>query len=147
MSADITRRCGCRDERGKQYGAKCPKLKSPRHGTWGYRLSAGFTPDTGKRRYVRESGFASHEDAKTAKLAAEKKLHGGAYKFEKQTVDTYLAAWFARAVKNGDLKPSTARMYERYLDLDIVPALGTVQLTALRKIHVCPAEADQLATA
>ena len=136
MSSDVTRRCGCRDEQGKQYGAKCPKLKSPRHGTWGYRLSAGFTPDTGKRRYVRESGFASHEDAKTAKLAAEKKLHGGTYKFEKQTVDKYLAAWFARAVKNGDLKPSSAHMYERYLERDIRPALGSVRLTSLRKFHV-----------
>lgn len=134
--SDLSRRCGCRDENGKQYGAKCPKLKNSRHGTWGYRLSAGFHPETGKRRYVTEFTFDSQESAKTAKLEAEKKLHAGTYKFEKQLLVDYLKTWFDRAVKNGELKPSTANMYGRYIVGDIVPALGSLQVTAMRKYHV-----------
>ena len=62
MSGDIYRRCGCRDENGKQYrplpdrasaDAKahaCPKLLSdPKHGSWGYAVSGGVDPVTGKR--------------------------------------------------------------------------------------------------
>lgn len=134
--ADITRRCGCRDENGKQYGAKCPQLTKRGHGTWGFRLSAGFDPKTGRRRYVSKGGFGSHDDAKTAKLDAEKRLHAGSFKFEKITVGDYLVKWFDRAVKNGDIKPSTAHGYKRYIEADIVPALGTLQLTSLRKLHV-----------
>jgi len=134
--SDLYRRCGCRDDAGKQLGARCPKLKSSRHGTWGYRLSAGFHPETGKRRYVSAFTFDSEKSAKTAKLEAEKRLHAGTFKFEKQILSEYLIAWFDRAVKNGDLKPSTAHMYERYITADIVPALGTLQVTSMRKFHV-----------
>ena len=134
--SDLSRRCGCRDETGKQYGAKCPKLKSSRHGSWGYRLSAGFDPKTNNRRYVSKFGFESHETAKDEKLEMEKKLHTGSFKFERHTVGEYMSKWFARAVQNGDIKPSTAHMYKTYMEADIVPALGAVQLTALRKYHV-----------
>jgi hypothetical protein len=37
MANDVFRRCGCRDEVGKQLGMQCPLLSSdPKHGTWGF---------------------------------------------------------------------------------------------------------------
>jgi hypothetical protein len=60
MSQHLTRRCGCRDEHGRQLGKDCPKLKSdPKHGTWGYYLSHGTDPKTKKRRQFRKAGFAT----------------------------------------------------------------------------------------
>ncbi|WP_454115482.1 tyrosine-type recombinase/integrase [Microbacterium lacticum] len=133
--ADITRRCGCRDENGKQYGARCPKLKNSRHGTWSFRLSAGFDPKTGRRRYVTKAGFSSFEDAKTEKIAAEKKLHTGTFRFEKQRLDEYLTQWINKLEKNGDLKPSTVLGYRRYI-VDISEHIGHLHVSGLRKGHV-----------
>ena len=57
MSNSVYRRCGCRDENGRQYGTHCPELRSnPKHGTWGYYLSAGIEPKTGQRRQFRKAG-------------------------------------------------------------------------------------------
>lgn len=140
--ADVNRRCGCRDKDGKQYGARCPKLKNSRHGTWGYRMSAGFDPATGKRRYVTSYKFDSADAAKKARNADEKKLLAKAYKFEKVSVGEYLVRWLDRQEKHSQLKPSTVRMYRRYLNVDIVPVLGRLQLVNLRKYHVAQLVAD-----
>jgi hypothetical protein len=45
VSQHLYRRCGCRDENGRQLGKACPKLRSdPKHGTCGYYLSHGSDP-------------------------------------------------------------------------------------------------------
>lgn len=134
--ADVSRRCGCRDENGKQYGRACPKMKSPRHGTWGYRLSAGTDPASGKRRWVSRAGFATAEAAKTARNADEKKLLSKNFKFDKITLGEFLSAWLDRQEQHEELKPSTIRMYRRYIDNDIKPVLGHLQITSLRKFQV-----------
>jgi hypothetical protein len=51
VSQKLYRRCGCRDEHGRQLGSACPKLKTdPKHGTWTYYLSHGHDPKTNQRR-------------------------------------------------------------------------------------------------
>lgn len=135
--AKVTRRCGCRDEAGKQYGSKCPKLKSYRHGTWGFRLSAGFDPATGKRRYVTEFKYDSAEEAEDALRAAEKGLKAQVYDFKKTTAASYLTDWLNSQQQHSQLKPSTLRMYRRYIQGDIVPSFGDkLLLKNLRKPHV-----------
>ncbi|BAS10409.1 ICEBs1 integrase [Arthrobacter sp. Hiyo4] len=134
--ADVSRRCGCRDENGKQYGKACPKMKNPRHGTWGYRLSAGNDPVTGKRRYVTSFKYTSAEAARTARNADEKKLMSKNFKFDRIKVGEYLTKWLDRHEQHGSLKPSTVRMYRRYINNDISPVLGHLQLTTLRKFQV-----------
>lgn len=67
MSQHLYRRCGCRDEYGKQLGQHCPKPKSDaKHGTWGYYLSGGEDPRTKKRRQYRKAGFATKRAADAA---------------------------------------------------------------------------------
>lgn len=134
--AEVSRRCGCRDENGKQYGRSCPKMKNPRHGTWGYRLSAGTDPITNKRRWVSQSGFASAEAAKNARNADEKKLLSKNFKFDKISLGEFMTTWLDRQEQHDELKPSTIRMYRRYIDNDITPTLGHLQLTSLRKFQV-----------
>ena len=135
--AKVTRRCGCRDENGKQYGGACPKLKSYRHGTWGYRISAGFDPVSGKRRYLTNYSFTSSGDAEEAMREAEKQLRGQVYDFKKTTTAAYLTEWLNAQERHAQLKPSTLRMYKRYIHNDVVPAFGTkILLKDLRRPHV-----------
>jgi integrase len=135
--AKVTRRCGCRDANGKQYGAACPKLKSYRHGTWGYRLSAGFNPVTGKRQYVTDYSYKSSGEAEEAMREAEKQLRGQVYDFKKTTAAAYLTEWLDGQERHAQLKPSTLRMYKRYIHNDVVPAFGAkILLKDLRRPHI-----------
>lgn len=62
MKGSVSRRCGCRDEAGKQLGQACPKLSSRRHGTWGWRQE--LPPDAdGDRQTLRKSGYESKTEA------------------------------------------------------------------------------------
>lgn len=141
--AKVTRRCGCRDEAGKQYGAKCPKLKSYRHGTWGFRLSAGFDPSTGKRRMIAEFKYGSAEEAEDAMREAERGLKTQVYDFKRTTAADYLRGWLSAQEEHSQLRPSTLRMYKSYVEKDIVPAFGPkLLLKDLRKPHVAGLIAD-----
>ncbi|WP_336156670.1 site-specific integrase [Amycolatopsis sp. VC5-11] len=53
----ISRHCRCRDENGKDLGARCPKLRNRKHGVWKLNLELPAGPD-GKRRAFRRSGYA-----------------------------------------------------------------------------------------
>lgn len=137
--SDVYRRCGCRDEDGKQLGARCPKLSDSKHGTWGYHISAGTDPLTGKRRTVREFRFTREADARKARNAAAVKIDIGTYVTpSKQTYSDYLDMWFKRRQTTGDgLKPTTADNYARYIRKDIQPtSLGRMKLTDIRRHHI-----------
>lgn len=56
------RRCYCRDDSGKPYGARCPQLSKKGHGTWQVQQGLHETVD-GKRRRFRRSGFDTKDDA------------------------------------------------------------------------------------
>ncbi|MGO3680335.1 tyrosine-type recombinase/integrase [Brevibacterium aurantiacum] len=133
--AKVSRRCGCRDEQGKQYGAKCPKRKNYRHGTWGFRLSAGVD-ETGKRRYVTDFSYPTAEDAENALGKVQRQLKRKAYSFERTTVKDYLEGWVEARERRGELKASTVRMYRSYIRNDIVPALGSLELRKVARADV-----------
>jgi integrase len=147
--ADTYRRCGCRDQNGKLLGARCPKLASdPKHGTWSYYLAGGVDPKTGRRRQIRKSGFATKREAQTARNEAATALDKGTYRSpSKETLAEYIDAWLPRRERNGNgLKATTARMYRRYIDADIVPTeLGRMRLSEIRRYHVA-AFVDDLVT-
>lgn len=144
--ADIYRRCGCRDENGRQLGPSCPKLASdPKHGTWAFYLAAGIDPKTGRRRQVRRAGFASKQAAQKARNAAASKVDAGTYVAPtKQTYAEYLDKWFLRRQTTGTgLKPTTVENYSRYIRDDIRPsALGRMKLTEIRRFHINDFVAD-----
>lgn len=62
MKGSTFRRCGCRDEGGKQLGKACPKLASRRHGTWSWRQELPLDVD-GERQILRKGGYESKTDA------------------------------------------------------------------------------------
>lgn len=134
--ADIYRRCGCRDDEGRTLGSKCPRLSDPKHGTWGFAVSGGVHPGTGRRVQVRKMGFATKREAQQERAKVVDQIATGRWKGERKlTVAEYLPTWLDRREREG-LRASTARMYRRYLELDIVPALGHVKLADLRRHHV-----------
>src|SRR5205823_11793071 len=66
MRGTVVKRCSCRDpETGKQYGARCPKLKRKDHGAYWYRYDAPRNPD-GKRRQPWVGPFRTKQDAEDA---------------------------------------------------------------------------------
>jgi integrase len=140
--ADVFRRCGCRDEEGKQYSTKrqCPKMSNPRHGSWCFRASAGTKPD-GSRRYIPGSGYKTAKEAREARGKALRKYKGqGDRFFDRTTLADYLTEWIDRRaalpVDKGGLKPSTTRMYRSYISKDIIPALGEIRLVKLARNDV-----------
>lgn len=139
MSRDVYRRCGCRDEDGRQYGSACPSLGDPKHGSWGYFLSHGTDSQTGKRRQFRKTGYATKREALTKLAELRTSLDRGTYvKPTAITLAAYAADWLPRRQTTGEgLKPTTAAGYARYVAADIAPsALGGMRLTDIRRHHV-----------
>src|SRR5690606_1947963 len=103
-------------------------------GTWGFRISAGRDPQTGRRRYLSESGHASADEAKEALADAQRALRRGTADFTRTRVGDYLRSWLDQ--QEGQLKPSTHGNYSRYLTRDVIPVLDGKLLKDLRRADV-----------
>lgn len=135
--AEVFRRCGCRDEDGRQYGARCPRLADPKHGSWGFRVSNGFDPITGKRRQVVRSNPAwTERQAKAERARIVVSIADHTHRDDmSMTVEVYLREWLATKITRG-LKATTARDYSRHIELDLSPTLGRLRLRDLQPSHV-----------
>jgi hypothetical protein len=125
MSQQLYRRCGCRDENGKQLGTHRPKLKSdPKHGTWGYYLSHGSDPKTHQRRQFRKAGYKTRAAAASAMAELKTKLDKGSYvKPTNRTLGEYALEWLPRRERSDKgLKATTLSGYRRYIEADIEPS-------------------------
>jgi len=94
----VSRRCGCLDENGRQYGTRCPKLRDPKHGTWGCRFSAGTLIDRKsgkpKRLQISKGGFPTKEVALDAEAAERaQSARGGYVKPSSVILADYAAQW------------------------------------------------------
>jgi hypothetical protein len=98
MKGSTYKRCWCRDADGRQLGAKCPKLKSSRHGTWCVEVQLPAGPD-GKRRRGRDGGMASKAESEQhlEQLLAECRC--GERVDVKQTVCDWLEQWLSVKTK------------------------------------------------
>jgi hypothetical protein len=144
------RRCGCRDENGRQRGAKCPKLAADgKHGRWFYRFSAGteIDPKTGKpkRRQIGDGPFETKKAALNAEAEARDKVAKRKYvRPQNTTLGEYAVKWLERRRRSGSgLRETTAKNYERYIRQDIVPsALGQKKLRDIKRWHVVQFDDD-----
>lgn len=156
--ADIYRRCGCRVD-GRLYpplparptsadrAATCPELShDPKHGSWGFALSAGKDPGTGRRVQIRRMGYPTKRAAQAERARAADQVSSGRYRHDRSlTVGQWLPQWLDRRIMEG-LRPSTAVMYRRYVERDLVTALGHIRLNDLRHHHVDRFLQEQLAS-
>lgn len=139
MKGRVWRRCGCRDEHGKQYSADhpCPKLGDKGHGSWAYRVALGRDPGTGKRLTEYRQGFTTKRAAEAELVKVITEHTAGQHRHDgRQTVGDYLTRWIAEKVADGELRASTAHTYQRYVALDLSRHLGAVRLRDLRASHV-----------
>jgi integrase len=139
MANDLYRRCGCRDENGKQLGSNCPQLSDSKHGTWGYYVNAGKDPRTGKRLQHRKTGFPTKKAAQTARNEVAAKVDKGTFVAPtKESFAEFLDTWLPRRATTGEgLKPTTYSTYERYIRNDIkTSGLGVMMLTDIRTYHI-----------
>lgn len=156
----VFRRCGCRTDDGKQYGTlgdrpteaqqarACPTmLADPKHGSWTFRLSAGFDPISGKRRQIngRDYGgpWATKRDAQQARNKAAVDIdQGKQHTRSRITFAEYLPDWLERRIvmntkAKKPLAASTIDNYSRYVTRDMIPsALGAMQLRDIRRRDV-----------
>jgi integrase len=137
----VYRRCGCRDESGRQLGARCPQLTNPRHGSWAFAVDMP-SPDH-KRKTMRRSGYATRSDARTALARVLECERAGVLLDDTQTVADYLVGWLDAKARR--LKPTTIARYRDYLHNDLLPAFGAVRLERLTHQHVDQFVRTQLA--
>ena len=156
--ADIYRRCGCRRPDGTLYPAlpdratatqragTCPRLRvDAKHGSWGFALSGGKDSGSGQRIQIRRMGYPTKRAAQAERARFVDQVATGRYRHDRGlTVAQWLPEWLERRVREG-LRPSTAVMYRRYVERDLVPALGRLRLNDLRHHHVDRFLQDQLA--
>ncbi len=132
-SGRLFRRCGCRDDDGRQAGTRCPNLTANRkHGTWCFRID--LPTQGGKRRPMERGGYTRKADAERALTDVINRRDGGIAINDRETVDIFLAEWLDG--RRHSLKPKTWHSYSEYVHKTIIPALGTVRLEALRHGHV-----------
>jgi integrase len=136
MKGSVFRRCGCRDEAGRLLTA-CPRLGRERgHGSWYYRADVGRDAASGRRREQRRGGFATKAEAEAAMAQVLAAVSTGQHRHDgRMTLGAFLSTWLEDRISDG-LRPSSALMYRRYVEMDIVPAIGNVRLGELRPGHV-----------
>jgi integrase len=133
VSDPVYKRCRCRDEYGRDLGARCPRLRradgswNPRHGEWYFTLDLPAGPG-GKRRRMRRGGFTSRDDAAAARESARGKLRKGADPSVRITLGRYMAEWLTG---RRDLKGTTRRNYSLIIGTYLDPLLGHVELDRL----------------
>jgi integrase len=129
----VYRRCACRGENGHQLGTACPRLaENSKHGTWYFAVDVP-TVD-GQRKTMRRGG---HSTKRAAQAALDDVLDRTRQKVrldDRETLAAYLAGWLDE--KALVRKAKTMDGYRRYVDQDIVPALGAVRLEQLDHDHI-----------
>lgn len=125
----VFRRCGCRDQAtGRLLGARCPELRSRRHGTWYF--SVELPSPAGDRRRVRRGGFASRQAA----VAVLEALSGpGLGPGPGLGTGEWLEWWLASRVS---LRASTSRGYAAHVKGYLIPYLGGIPLEELSPADV-----------
>ncbi|MGD6741726.1 hypothetical protein ACOKM3_07790 [Streptomyces sp. BH106] len=124
----LYRSCGCRDAQRKQYGPRCPHLKTDtQHGSWAYAVDLPDTP--GRRTTRRRTGFASRTEAERALTSFTTGEATGVYEEPRLTVGTYLEEWLTGREEH--LSPSTPAGYARAAHYDLLPGFGPLRLLDL----------------
>ncbi len=136
MKGTTFRRCGCRDEDGRQLGSGCPRVGSKGHGTWFYVVQLPRGAD-GRRRQLRAGGFATKAEAEAELHDVVDDLRNDRWRDDgRRTTETYLREWLNNKVADGLLRPTTERSYRLHVDRYIVPTIGHLRLRDLRTAHV-----------
>jgi integrase len=112
-----------------------------RSGKWAYRFAY---MDRGKRRYLRQGGFATKEAARRALTKALHDTDNGDTFTARGTVESYLNEWVETYTKSGKVKPSSAAKNRDHVRLHLNPRIGAIELSKLTGGDVARLYADLL---
>ena len=101
------------------------------NGTWAAQVSLGNDPLTGKRKRRSIYGKTRQEVAKKLTKLLREVQTGTYIEPTKTSLKDWLKKWLP-TYKRGNLKGGTYEIYERLIDLHIVPALGKIPLAKLQ---------------
>ena len=97
---------------------------------WQARYSAGFDPGTGKQKQHSITGKTQKEVLQKLKATTAAIDNGSYIEPSAMTVAQWLQIWSDNYLEG--IKPSTAYLYRRSIDLYLTPNLGAVKLCALK---------------
>ncbi len=101
-------------------------------GTWTLWVDWGRDPETGKRKQQTVTVRGSKRDAEGELRTLLTRIEGGAYvKPAKMTVGEYLKQWLESYVAT-NATPKTRDRYEGIVRAHLIPAFGSLELTALQ---------------
>ena len=103
-------------------------------GRWEGRYTAGHD-ENGKAIIKNVLGKTQAEVKKKLKAAIDKSDKLDTVRAEKYTLGTWVKLWF-EVYSKPNLRESTARYYQMFIDKHIVPRLGDVKLTELRAMQI-----------
>lgn len=102
---------------------------------WEARLTVGYDPGTGKQIVRSFSGKTQKEVRQKMQQAAVSLTNGTYQQPSKMTVAAWLDDWMENYVRP-TVKPLTTSSYEAAIKNHIKPAIGSIQLQALRGSHI-----------
>ena len=103
-------------------------------GRWEGRFTAGHD-ENGKAIIKNVLGKTQAEVKKKLKAAIDKSDRIDTVRADKHTLGTWVKLWF-EVYSKPNLRESTARYYQMFIDKHIVPKLGDVKLTELRAMQI-----------
>ena len=103
-------------------------------GRWEGRYTAGHD-ENGKAIIKNVLGKTQAEVKKKLKAAIDKSDRIDAVRADKYTLGTWVKLWF-EVYSKPNLRESTARYYQMFIDKHIVPKLGDVKLSELRAMQI-----------
>ncbi|HLL65531.1 MAG TPA: site-specific integrase [Micromonosporaceae bacterium] len=121
----VYRRCGCRDDAGRQVW-RCPGLQEDEHGRWYFAVQV--TGPDGRRMRVRQGGFLTRGDAEQGWWDLLQ-VPGPKAVARTWTVRRWLEFWLSEV--EGRLRPSTVLNYRSIVDRYLIPELGSYRLSKL----------------
>ena len=110
-------------------------IRKRKDGRWEGRFTVGYDPDTGKAIQKNVLGKTQAEVREKLKEAIEKSGRIDLIRADRYTLGQWVKLWYEVYCKP-NLRPSTARYYQMFIDKHIIPKLGKIKLSKLRAIEI-----------
>jgi integrase len=106
-------------------------------GIWRITVATGRDPVTGRYGRIRETVRGTKTDARKRRDTLRVQVaHGTAVQTERETVTAFLERWIAHRESIGKVRPKVAHTYRGYVQREVSPRIGSMQLAAVRPVHV-----------
>ena len=110
-------------------------IRKRKDGRWEGRYTAGHDPDTGKQIFKNVLGKSQAEVKEKLKKAMEEAKTIDFTRSDEYTVGEWLQTWF-EIYSKPHIRASTARYYQGFMDLHVIPRIGDIKLNKLTSLDI-----------